>query len=71
MSPREKLLECFEKVLLLPLRNTDVIIFKAKAAISNETAERIKKMLREELQVENKILVLSEDCDIEIMREEI
>ncbi len=71
MSPREKLLECFEKIMIMPLRNTDVIIFRAKAALDHETALRIKTMLREELKCENKILVLGEDCEIEILREPI
>lgn len=65
----EKLAELFEAVKVLPLRPTDIVVLRTAMAMSDETRVRIKKIVGEALGTD-RILVLSEGIDIEIVRPE-
>lgn len=66
---REDMAAVFETVKVLPLRPTDVIVFRASRAISQAQEVMLKEAIREATGHQN-ILVLSTTGDIEVMRPE-
>lgn len=65
----ERLAQIFEAVKVLPLRPTDILVFRTKGQIRPEVGERITAHLKGVLG-HQKILVVSDDADLEIIRPE-
>lgn len=58
------------EIKTLRLCHGDVVIVKVKTTLSMEEAERIKKIIAQELDCTNNIVVLDANCDIEILKKE-
>lgn len=66
----QKLAEIFEAVKVLPLRPTDVLVFRTNAALDAEHAGMVHTYLEERTGHAN-ILILSEGAEVEVIRPEL
>lgn len=69
MTP-EQLAELIEKVKILPLRASDVIVLKVPGTISLATSEKLKNQVSTQVGG-HKVLVLSDGLDIDVLRKEL
>jgi len=65
----ERLAEIFEAVKVVPLRESDLLVFRANEVLDEDMAERLRWALREATGHE-KILIVDHGADLYVIREE-
>lgn len=64
---REDMAAMFEAVKVLPLRPSDVLVFRAKRPISVAQANLVKEIVQE-ITGHEKVLVIDNDADVDVIR---
>lgn len=67
----EKLASIFEAVKVMPLRETDIIVFRCGHRVSAEQSRQVRDALSSALGMHlHRIIVLDDGADVEILRRE-
>lgn len=64
----EKLAAIFEAVKVMPLRPTDVLVFRCPGMLSAEQAAEIRQRLEAAVPGDHAVILLEGGCDIEVLR---
>lgn len=65
----ERLAEIFEAVKVMPLRSTDIVVFRAPVSLDAEAAAAIYAHLEEQL-CHSRIMILTDGADLQVVRPE-